>query len=313
MNNLTIVNSAIMRWISVPLMVLSGLAWSAVLLAQESTVIDSQQNSTETSSPVRPFDPPGKLILVGGGRVTPEIRQLIADAGKAGQPDSCLVIIPTSSSYADEEPAEYWTEPWLEFGFESIEILHTRDRVLADSDVFNEPLTRATAVWVPGGDQNRFAEVYAGSKTETMLQKVLERGGVVGGTSAGAAMASKIMIGGGDKEPEITTGLDLLPFAIVDQHFANRKRLTRLKRAIEKHPDCVGLGIDESTAAVFHRRSMQIVGEGQAHLVFPASQDAEISTKTLSPGTDSLDWTTLVKESRERALPSLPSMPPKKH
>lgn len=306
--NPSIVNKVVMHAMLSIAAVLVVLQASTQLRGQETIHSDSQPSTGDTPRTVQPFAPEGKLILIGGGRVTKEIRELIAVSGKAGQPQSCLVIIPTSSISAEEEPKEYWTEPWLEFGFESIEILHTRDRNKANTDLFNEPLKRATAVWVPGGDQNRFAEVYAGCKTEAMLQGVLTRGGVVSGTSAGAAMASKIMIGGGDQEPDMTTGLDLLPYAIVDQHFANRNRMNRLQRAVSQHPECVGLGIDESTAVVFHQSSMQVVGEGQAHLVFPPVENAEAKTQALSPGSENLNWTDLVRQSRERVRsPSLPT------
>jgi cyanophycinase len=289
----------------------SSLTFSTSLLAQDGTNEKARRDLAAAPpevepAAVEPFDPTGTLILVGGGQVTDEIRQLIAHAGNAGQSKSCLVIIPTSSISADEEPAEYWSEPWSKSRFESIEILHTRDRKVADSDEFNEPLLRATAVWVPGGDQNRFAEVYAGTKTERRLQQMLERGGAVGGTSAGAAMASKIMIGGGNREPEMATGLDLLPYAIVDQHFANRGREQRLQKAVSLHPDRVGLGIDESTAAVFHRRTMRVVGEGKVHLFFPAGL-SPAESRTITPETKGLDWTTMVHEGRERSRPPFPS------
>jgi cyanophycinase len=271
---------------------------------------------SSTAEPIRPFDPAGKLVLVGGGEVTTEIRKLISKAGQAGQPKSCLVIMTTSSSYADTEPPIFWTEPWLDQGFESIEILHTRDRAKADTLEFNEPLQRATAVWVTGGDQARFTEAYMGTKTEAMLQNVVARGGVVSGTSAGAAMASKVMIADGQVDPVISVGLDLLPYAIVDQHFANRDRFTRLKKAVALHPSRVGIGIDESTAAVFHGRSMAVVGEGNVHLVFPQTEFASEETKTIKPGTQWLDWTTEVRASRERTLPPFPnpdtSVPPAK-
>lgn len=281
-----------------------------------SNAADGTRSAKTSLGPIRAFDPAGTLVLVGGGEVTTEIRKLISNAGQAGQPKSCLVIITTSSYYADTEQPIFWTEPWLDQGFESIEILHTRDRAKADTPEFNEPLDRATAVWVTGGDQARFTEAYMGTKTEAMLQEVIARGGVVSGTSAGAAMASKVMIADGQDEPLISVGLDLLPDAIVDQHFANRNRFTRLKKAVALHPTRLGIGIDESTAAVFRGRSMTVVGEGNVHLVFPKTEFASEETKTIKPGTQWLDWTTEVRTSRERALPPFPkpgaSVPPAK-
>src|SRR5690606_9814305 len=108
---------------------------------------------------------------------------------------------------------------WLERGIGAVEILHTRDRAVADTPEFTEPLRRATAVWLSGGAQSRLAEAYGGTAVEREILAVLARGGAVGGTSAGAAIQSPTMIAGGNPVPEIAQGFALLPGTIVDQHF----------------------------------------------------------------------------------------------
>ncbi|MBL8891810.1 MAG: cyanophycinase [Planctomycetaceae bacterium] len=248
---------------------------------------------------VVPFAPGGHLCLIGGGRLTREIRSEFAQLGRAGQPDSLLVIIPTASESADD-PNEDHTAAWDDAGFARIEVLHTRDRNLADSEAFVAPLRQATAVWLGGGAQDKLAAAYAGTAVERILQERLLDDCVVGGTSAGAAIASRVMIAGGNEVPEMATGFDLLPNAILDQHFSQRNRQARLIAAISQHPFCIGLGLDEATAVIFHQRTMRILGEGAAHVYLPATRFHSSEHIELKPNTPWLDWTTFVRTQRER-------------
>src|SRR5206468_722813 len=104
--------------------------------------------------------------------------------------------------------------------------------------------TEATAVWMGGGDQSRLAAAYRGTAVERELKNVLRRGGVIGGSSAGAAVMSSIMITGGNPEAQVDTGFGLLPGFVIDQHFHNRNRLARLRGVLAKNPEYLGLGID---------------------------------------------------------------------
>lgn len=90
---------------------------------------------------------------------------------------------------------------------------------------------------------------------------------MVGGTSAGAAVMSRRMISGGEIEPEIREGFGWLPGVIVDQHFSEKKRLERLKRAVFKHPELVGVGIDEGTGWLIKGGRGTVVGAGSIHEV----------------------------------------------
>lgn len=258
---------------------------------------------------VSPFDPAGHLFLVGGGALTDQLRREFAVLGGADRPDSRLVIVPTASAAADD-PNEDWRQPWQDLGFAQIDVLHTRQRAEADREDFVQPLRTATAIWLPGGDQSRLAEAYAGTAVERTLRERLQAGAVVGGTSAGAAIASQVMIAGGQEQPELAIGFDLLPGAIVDQHFSQRQRQTRLQAAVARHPACVGLGLDESTAVVVHQRSLRVLGAGRAHVYFAATPHQPARQWELRPGQRNLDWTTLARTNRERHLPPFPSVGP---
>lgn len=258
---------------------------------------------------VAAFDPAGHLFLVGGGALTDQLRREFAILGGADRPGSRLVIVPTASAAADD-PNEDWQQPWEGLGFAQIDVLHTRQRELADQANFVEPLRTATAIWLAGGDQARLAEAYTGTAVERTLRERLQAGAVVGGTSAGAAIASQVMIAGGQEQPELATGFDLLPGAIVDQHFSQRQRQTRLQAAVARHPACVGLGLDESTAVVVHQRSLRVLGAGRAHVYFAATPHQPARQWELRPGQRNLDWTTLARTNRERHLPPFPTIEP---
>jgi cyanophycinase len=270
-------------------------------------VLSNQVIAEESSDYIEPFSPNGTLCLVGGGDVTDAIRSVFTRRGKPRAQRSQLVVIPTASIDAESESDTTWKEPWLESGFDDITVVHTRDRVTAESDEFAGQFDAATAVWITGGDQRRLGETYAGTATEAALQKVIERGGIVGGTSAGAAFASRIMIAGGTAEPTLSTGADLLPNAIIDQHFSQRNRSTRLAAATSQNPEAVGLGIDESTAVFFSGRSMLILGSGNVHVNFAATEHHDVMSETLRPGQRNLDWHTIVRTQRERMRTPFPA------
>lgn len=219
---------------------------------------------------------PGALWVCGGGTLAPEL--LAEFVQRAGGPQTRLVLIPGASRTADEPTAiERQLARWRERGVADVVVLHSRDRAQADQEDFAAPLRSATAVWFGGGDQKRLAEVYAGTRVEAEIQALLARGGVVGGTSAGAAIQSRVMIGGGNPEPLIGVGLDLVPCGIVDQHFRARKREPRLVAAVRAHPECVGYGVDEGTALVIEGKTARVLGAGGVTVVRAAAGGEPVS------------------------------------
>ncbi|MEN8249547.1 MAG: cyanophycinase [Bacteroidota bacterium] len=197
-----------------------------------------------------------KLVIAGGGQlpdtIFKEFRRL---AGSRGN----LVVIPTASSR--EVEVEKVKELWKSRGFQDVSILHTHDREVALSKGFSDPLKTATAVWFSGGSQHRIADAYLGTPVEEELYNLVQRGGVIGGSSAGAAIQSKVMIRGGDDQPKISTGFDLIQDAIIDQHFLRRNRISRLIGAIMVHSAMTGYGIDEGTAIVAINGKYKVIGK----------------------------------------------------
>lgn len=197
-------------------------------------------------------DRPGSLVLVGGGAVGGDVKRRFLEL--AGGPQAHLVVIPSASDLPEAVPEarEFWEEEGVE-----VTVLHTTSRDEADRPDFYRPLRSATGVWIGGGDQTRFMAIYGGTGVERELVALYRRGRVIGGTSAGASLASRVMVAG-DGEGR---GLGLLDRVIVDQHFDTRERLPRLRNVLENHPDHIGLGLDEDTGVVIQSAKLTVVGE----------------------------------------------------
>ena len=147
---------------------------------------------------------------------------------------------------------------------------------------------KADFIWMPGGDQVRLVEKLAKTGFPAAMRKRYQEGAVVGGTSAGAAVMSSVMVIGGDKADltsvraggtETTEGFGFWPQVIVDQHFVKRQRFTRLLACVLDHPDLVGVGIDEKTAVVVDGGHCEVIGESTV-LVLDARAEQKRATKS---------------------------------
>ena len=226
----------------------------------------------------------GSLMIVGGGRVTPDIRKQFIEL--AGGAQARIVLIPGSDPSPEGE--QQLLAPWKSRGIASVVLLNAKDRGMANDPAFCEPLTQATGVWFGGGYQSLLADRYVDTTVQKCLHDLLARNGVVGGCSAGAALLSRVMIRDGDTIPVEARGLDLISDAIVDQHFLARNRLWRLEQMVEAHPGMIGLGVDEATALVIHLRDwrVSVVGDSYVLACLPASEGHSRRIEVLKRGDD---------------------------
>jgi cyanophycinase len=208
----------------------------------------------------------GTLVVVGGAMQDPAIVKRFIDL--AGGPDAPIVIIPTAGE-ADDEYGDYWSglKQWRENGARNLSVLHTRDPKVANSDEFVKPIRAARGVFFGGGRQWRLADSYLNTLTHKELAKVLERGGVIGGSSAGASILASFMVRGDTKGNEKmigdhTEGLGFLKNAAIDQHLLRRNRQFDLIPVIAARPHLLGIGLDEDTAIVVQRSQFEVLGRG---------------------------------------------------
>ena len=233
--------------------------------------------------------PKGSLVIIGGGKRGPEIMNTFVQL--AGGKASSIAIFPMASELAESMGAEQ-TEFLQKYGAGTILYLNIK-REQANSDSVLRLLDGVTGVFFSGGDQSKLTRVLKDTRTEAKLHQLYQDGAVLGGTSAGAAVMSKMMLTGAErfnkdsargytmirKDNIITAeGFGFIDEAIVDQHFIKRNRHNRLLTLVLEHPGLVGIGIDESTAIVVHPdKSFDVVGDATV-IVYDATQADHITT-----------------------------------
>lgn len=209
--------------------------------------------------------PKGHLLIIGGNGTTDAIdrRAFSAGGGAAGR----VVIFPQASELA--ETGSDAVKRWTEVGFVHAVVADTKDPEAAIRLV-----REATFIWFPGGDQNRLMKAFENTGIPDAIRARHAGGALVGGTSAGAAVMSRVMITGEADLQSITAGktetapgLALIPRAIVDQHFLKRQRDNRLISAVLDHPDLVGVGIDEATAIFVTGNGFEVLGKSSVVII----------------------------------------------
>lgn len=206
-----------------------------------------------------PAGPRGHLVVVGGGGVPDVILKRALEL--AGGPASPIVVLPQASELADT--GDVAADMWRKAGATKVTPL-----VMTDLAAARQAIQVASLIWFPGGDQNRLMKAIEGTGLPELIARRYQDGAVVGGTSAGAAVLSAIMLTGDADLQSITAGatktapgLGLWPDVIVDQHFLKRQRHSRLISLVLEHPTLVGVGIDERTAAIVSGPRFEVIGE----------------------------------------------------
>lgn len=229
----------------------------------------------------------GTLFIAGGGRLSENLKREFLQL--AGDDHAHIVVIPGCS--VPPSGLQEYIDDWKLLGAPSVSVLHAESRTLAEEPEFSTALDSATGVWLSGGAQTWFSAWYRGTKVEQRLNAVLRRGGVIGGTSAGASAMSQVMMAGGRGDPVCGKGLALFPEAIIDQHFLKRNRVARMMKLLDQHPELIGLGVDEGTALIVERARGRLLVRGDSYVMayVPKTTIGEPRLEVLKPG----DQTTL--------------------
>jgi cyanophycinase len=222
------------------------------------------------AAPVARGPEKGALIIAGGGKLGPEIvGRFIA---LAGGPEAKIVVIPTAGEDATYGPDCSCLRMFRDLGATNLTVLHTRDHAKADTDAFAAPLRDAAGVWFVGGRQWRLVDAYASTRTEAAIKAVLARGGVVGGSSAGATIQGSYLVRGARSgndimmAPGYEQGFALMRGVAIDQHITARHREGDLDAVVVKHPEVLGIGIDQSTAIEVTRDRFKVLGVGHVFI-----------------------------------------------
>ena len=159
-------------------------------------------------------------------------------------------------------------DPWKKLGLTHVRMLHTHDPRVADTEAFVAPLREANAVWFDGGRQWHIVDSYKNTLTEREFHKVLERGGVVAGSSAGATIQGDYLVRGAVAGPDIMMtpekehehGFAFLKKSAIDQHIDTRNRWDDLIPVIKKYPELLGIGLSEGTAIFVKGDRFEVMG-----------------------------------------------------
>jgi cyanophycinase len=218
--------------------------------------------------------PKGTLVIQGGGSdVGTGIFETFIN--KAGGLDAKIVVVPTAGGNRNPDGsihvynAETELAPWKKRGATNVWMLHTHDPKVADTEEFAKVLRDANAVWFVGGRQWNIVDSYANTLTLREFHKVLERGGVIGGSSAGATIQGDYLVRGAiagseivmTPEPEHEHGFAFLRKVAIDQHINTRNRWDDLIPVIRKYPNMLGIGLSEGTAIVVTGDKFEVIGK----------------------------------------------------
>jgi cyanophycinase len=233
-------------------------------LAAATTALALPYNGTNTTY-IGPEN--GHLVIVGGNLQSDKIWQRIISL--AGGPSAPIVVVPTAGgdpSYNSSFPAALKLES---LGAKSVTVLHTYDPAVADTDAFVAPLLEAKGIFFGGGRQWRLVDAYAGTKTEKAFQAVLDRGGVISGSSAGASIIGSFLARGdtADNQKMVgdhTVGFGYLKNTAIDQHVLVRNRQFDMFDILKVRPELLGIAIDEDTALVVSKNEAEVLGSTYA-------------------------------------------------
>ncbi len=217
--------------------------------------------------------PKGYLFIIGGGnRPESMMKRFVEMASRSGS--GRIVVLPMASATPDETGRSL-VEEFKQLGAREV-AYYNFTRKEAENYSNARLLAESGGIFFSGGVQTRITEAILDTPIHNMIKELYQKGAVVGGTSAGAAAMSELMITGDEvRKPEeghefetieagnviVARGLGLIKSAIIDQHFATRKRHNRLISLIAGHPEIVGVGIDESTAIIVNPdETFEVIG-----------------------------------------------------
>jgi cyanophycinase len=215
----------------------------------------------------------GCLIPIGGKLMSPEI--LDRFIALAGGDEARIAVIPTASSEPDM--GTYYERVFHRHGARRAKAFNLERRSDCDDEDWLRWLSGATGVFMTGGSQLKLSSIIGGTPVARLLRSLNHDGVPIAGTSAGAAYMSEHMIAWGDEgsTPRVgmvhmSAGLGLSNRIIIDQHFRQRNRIGRLLTALAYNPFCLGLGVDEDTAAfIAADDSVEVMGSGSVTVADP--------------------------------------------
>ncbi len=224
----------------------------------------------------------GALLIIGGGASDIFYTKFMELVGGADEP---IIVIPTAITSDTIKPKmlERFGNRYANKGFTNVTVLHTRDRDIANSEEFIEPIKQAKGVWFSGGRQWRHADSYLGTKTHEAFNELLNRGGVIAGSSAGATIQGSYLARGDTATNTIMMGsheegLNFLTNVAIDQHLFARNRQFDMFEILDNKPELLGIGLDENTGIIVKKDTFTVFGNSYVAIYDGTRWSAERDT-----------------------------------
>lgn len=241
------------------------IAFCAIAILGYHTALAQQSPITVKKSTTRHGPEKGSLIIIGGGGSTPAIwAKFVELAG--GKEKARIVVVTTATGDSAELSESSVRAVKRNTGVDNVTLLHTGDLEVANSDKFVAAINKATAVVFDGGRQWRPAQSYLNTKAHQAFLDLLNRGGVIAGSSAGASIQGSFLWRGDTEGPQVlvgdhTQGLGFLKNAAIDQHLLTRNREFDLTDFIRQAPELIGIGLEQATAVWVKRDTLEVIGK----------------------------------------------------
>lgn len=212
----------------------------------------------------------GSLFVIGGAedKKGPMVvlRRFVELCGGA---TGSIGVLATAKPHSPDA-ADVYVELFRRLGVRDVYAMPITSRNDAYNPKYIRFMEHLTGAFFTGGNQLALTSAIGGTPLSQALYRMYERGGVVGGTSAGASAVSRHMIMSGSKglsprkgKVSVAAGLGLLKNVVVDQHFSARRRIGRLLTVVAHNPFLLGIGIDEDTAChIRPEKAFDVYGSG---------------------------------------------------
>jgi cyanophycinase len=220
------------------------------------------------------ISPIGKLLLIGGGEDKEGDCTILKEFVRLSKGARARIAVMTVATKFPKESGAEYRKVFKKLGVDDVSMVDVAQREDAQSEAGIETIKRATGIFFTGGDQLHITALVGGTAMDEMIRRRCEKGVLLAGTSAGAAMMSNSMFVKGSSETnprfgsvDLGPGMDFIRGVLIDTHFSQRGRMGRLMTAVAHYPQDMGLGIDENTAMLVEGDKFEVVGDGAVTVV----------------------------------------------